>query len=320
VSRTYPWPLFATAVAMFVMFVAADPHAAGRRPGDVHLLVLSTTSDRGELDPCGCATNNKGGLGRRATFVDSLRTANGGVLLLDGGDYAHPTLTRDDRVNSFILRTMGELNYDAMTLGELELYRGPKYVQSIVESSKIPIVLANVKYAASGKSVGQPFLLHEVKGVSCAIIGLLGQDFGDGEGKFSELGFTVDDPFQTAQKLVPEVRKQAELVIVLAHLGSSDALKLPKSVPGIDLIIFGHYPGSVAASQLEGAIAVRPGQRGEYVGETQLVVNPENKIVSFSGKAVALSVKTIKEEPRIAAEIKALKEKLPAEPPGKESG
>jgi 2',3'-cyclic-nucleotide 2'-phosphodiesterase (5'-nucleotidase family) len=317
ITRVTSGALLAVAIAIFV---AAASHSAARRSSDVELLVLSTASDRGELDPCGCAKNNKGGLARRATFIDSLRTANGGALLLDGGDYAHPTLTTDDRVNAFILGVMGELNYDAMTLGELELYRGVEYVQSITKSSKTPIVLANVKYSATGKPVGQRFLVREVKGVSYGIIGILGQDFGDGNEKFKELGFTVEDPFQAAQKLVPEVRKQADLVVVLAHLGSSDAQRLPKAVRGIDLVILGHYPGSVAASRVEDAVAVRPGQRGEYVGETKLVVNPENKIVSFTGDAVALSVKTIQEEPRIAAEIKALKEKLPPEAsPGKES-
>jgi 2',3'-cyclic-nucleotide 2'-phosphodiesterase (5'-nucleotidase family) len=216
-------------------------------------------------------------------------------------------MTHDDRVNWFVLRTMGEMRYDAMTLGELELLRGPDYVKSIIDSTQIPITLANVRLKGSKQSIAEPFLVRQVKGVTCGIIGLIGQDFGEGKQKFIELGYEVDDPFMAASKLVPELRKQVDLVVVLAHLGSADAFQLPKAVPGIDVIVFGHYPGTVAATQVEGALTVRPGQRGQYMGETRMVVNPANKVVSYSGEAVALDVKVVGENPKIAAELRALK-------------
>jgi len=242
------------------------------------------------------------------------------VLLVDAGDYAHPTQTHEDRENWFVLRTMGEMHYDAMTLGELELLRGPSYVKSIIDSTKVPITLANVRLKGAKQPIAEEFLIRQVKGVTCGIIGLMGQDFGEGKQKFVELGFEVDDPFMTAAKLVPEVRKKADLVIVLAHLGSADAFQLPKAVPGIDVIVFGHYPGTVAPTQVEGALTVRPGQRGQYLGETRMVVNPENKVVSYSGEAVALDVKVVGEDPKISAELRALKLAIgdkPGTPAGK---
>lgn len=232
------------------------------------------------------------------------------MLLVDAGDYAHPTLTHEDRENWFILKAMDQMRYDAMTLGELELYRGTKYVQSILDTTKIPVTLANASITATKAPIGKPFVLTKTGDVTYGIIGLIGQDFGEGKEKLVELGFTVDDPFEVAAKLVPEVRKQADLVVVLAHLGSADAFQLPKSIKGIDVVVFGHYPGTVAATQVEGAVTVRPGQRGQYMGETKIVVSPENKVVSYSGEAVALDVKVIGEEPKIAAELSALKKAL----------
>jgi len=242
------------------------------------------------------------------------------VLLVDAGDYAHPTLTHEDQENWFILRAMGLMRYDAMTLGELELYRGAKYVQAILDSTKIPVTVANARFTTTKATLGKPYILTKVGDLTYGIIGLIGQDFGEGKEKLVSLGFTVDDPFEVAAKMVPEVRKQADLVVVLAHLGSADAFQLPKSVKGIDVVVFGHYPGTVAPTQVEGAVTVRPGQRGQYMGETKIVLSPENKVVSYSGEAVALDVKKIGEEPRIAAELKALKKVLgkpetpPAEP------
>lgn len=243
--------------------------------------------------------------------------AKGELLLVDAGDYSHSTPTHDDRDNRFILRAMGEMRYDAMTLGELELYRGPEYVQSILDSTRVPITLANVRFAKSKKQVGERYVIRNVGGVNYGIIGLVAQDFGDGRNKFTALGFVVEDPFEVAAKLVPEVEKKADLVVVLAHLGSSDALQLPKAVKGIDVIVFGHFPGTVAPSAVEGPLVVRPGQRGQYIGEAKIVVNPENKIVSYSGETVALDVKLVKENPAIAAQRAALKKVLEAEGKGK---
>jgi 5'-nucleotidase len=232
------------------------------------------------------------------------------VLLVDAGDYAHPTLTHEDQENWFILKAMGQMRYDAMTLGELELYRGAKYVQAILDSTRIPVTVANARFTATKTMIGKPYILTSVGDLTYGIIGLIGQDFGEGKEKLVSLGFTVDDPFEIAARMVPEVRKQADLVVVLAHLGSADAFQLPKSVKGIDVVVFGHYPGTVAPTQVEGAVTVRPGQRGQYLGETRVVLSPENKVVSYSGEAVALDVKKIGEEPRIAAELKALKKAL----------
>ena len=232
---------------------------------------------------------------------------------MDGGDYSHPTIGHEERENWLVLRGMGAMRYDAITLGELELARGVDYVQSIIDSTRVPIVLANVRFAKSKQPVGQRFVIRSMGDVSYGIIGLLGQDFGDGKDKFTDLGFVIDDPFEVAAKVVPEVRKKVDVVVVLAHLGSADALQLPKAVPGIDMVVFGHYPGTVAPTQVGGAVTVRPGQRGQYIGQTRIVINPESKVVSYSGEAVALEVKSINENPVLAAERRELKLALEAE-------
>jgi 2',3'-cyclic-nucleotide 2'-phosphodiesterase (5'-nucleotidase family) len=280
------------------------------KAGDQELTVLSTASNRGEVDHCGCHKAPKGGLTRRMAYVDSMRSKSGPLLLVDAGDYSDPTATGSGEENWFILRAMGRMHYDAMTLGELELYRGTDYVQSILDSTQVPVTLANAKFTKTKAPVGKEFLLSKVDGVTYGIIGLVGKDFGEGADKFTTAGFTVEDPFDTAARLVPVVKKQADLVVVLAHLGSADALQLPKAVPGIDVVVFGHYPGITAATQVEGAVTVRPGQRGMYIGETRLVVNPEHKIVSFTGESVPLDKDKIREDPTMLADLRGLMKSL----------
>lgn len=222
-------------------------------------------------------------------------------------------MRKEDRFNWFVLDAMEEMQYHAMTLGELELYRGVEYVERIVAESDIPIALANARYTGSGELIGQRTVIHEVRGLRYGIIGLIGQDFGEGIEKFEELGFTIEDPFKVAADLVPAVSAEVDLVVVLAHMGSADTFQLPKQVPGIDLLVFGHYPGTVASTQVEGAVTIRSGQRGQYFGETRVVLNPENEIVSYKGKAIPLTLDRFCEDPRMAADLAQLKSETQAE-------
>jgi len=278
---------------------AADPC-----PG---LLILSTASNRGEVDHCGCHSSEKGGLTRRTAYIDSMRSREP-VLVVDAGDCSHPSAATAAAEDWFILRAMGRMRYDAMTLGEIELSRGPDYVQSILDSTRVPVTLANVTFTKSGKPVGEKFIVKKVGGVTCGVIGLVGSDFGDSDSaaKLADLGFTIEDPVAVARRLVPEVKAKADVVIVLAHLPAAVAARLPENVPGISAVVLGHYPGTEAPKDMAGAVVIRPGQRGQYVGETRLALGADGKIASFSGQAVAMDKKAIREDPEMLADLRAL--------------
>ncbi len=208
---------------------------------------------------------------------------------------------------------MGAMRYDAMTLGELEHYRGPDYVQAILDSTRVPVTVANARFTRSGRPLGRRFVLRKAGGVTYGIIGLLGQDFGDGPDKLGDLGFTIDDPLATAAKLVPEVAKQADFVVILAHLLQSDAMELAKQVPGIDLVVPGHHPGTIPPTQIEGAIVIRSGERGQFVAQTRVVASPEHAILSYSGEVTALTIRDIAERHDLAVALRALTETVNSE-------
>jgi 2',3'-cyclic-nucleotide 2'-phosphodiesterase (5'-nucleotidase family) len=286
--------------------VAGSDSQAACRSGNVELTILSSTASRGEVKDCGCKTQPKGGLARRVGLVDSLRARSGELLLIDAGDYIHPVHERGDQLNWFILETMGEMGYDAMTLGELELLRGADYVRSILDATRVPITLANARFADTGKPVGELFLIRQRLQVRCAVIGLISEEFSNQESSFNAVGFRVDDPVSVAAKLVPEVGADADLVVVLAHMVVEEATRLAEAVPGIDLIVLGHRPGTGAPIEVGETLLVKPGQRGQYVGETRIVLDPANEIVSYVGESVAVDVALITENSRVAGELEEL--------------
>jgi 2',3'-cyclic-nucleotide 2'-phosphodiesterase (5'-nucleotidase family) len=297
---------FSLLLALIVAIAAtAGESAAGCKKGHRGLTILSSASNRGEVKDCGCKKNPKGGLARRVELIDSLRAASDGLLLVDAGDYIHPLAEKGERLNWFILETMGEMGYDAMTLGELELYRGPDYVRSILEQTPVPVTLANVRFA-DASPIGERFIRREIDDLRCAIVGLVAGEFADREKTLGEIGFQVEDPVAVATELVAELATEVDLVVVLAHMPSEEARLLVESVPGIDVVVLGHYSGTGAATEIGNAVVVKPGQRGQYIGETRICLDSQNEVASYEGASVAVDVELIAENSEVANELAAL--------------
>jgi 2',3'-cyclic-nucleotide 2'-phosphodiesterase (5'-nucleotidase family) len=293
-----------------LVVVPAGTTAAAAGGGDRELVILSSASTRGEVSPCRCKSRPKGGLARRVRFVDSLRAAEGELLVLDAGDVVNPRSTRGERHDRFILETMGDMQVDAMTLGELELGRGPEFVRMILRESRVPVTLANARFADTGQPIGERFFVREVNGIRTAIAGLVASKCGDRDQPIRESQFRIAQPAEVAAGLLPEMRASADLVIVLAHMTAADARQLAGAVPGIDVIVVGHAPGTGGPARVGGSLIVEPGSRGYSVSETRLVLDPENRIVSHSDATVVLAVDRIGEDAATASELAALS--LPA--------
>jgi len=185
--------------------------------------------------------------------------------VVDAGDWsgAQPY---EDAKGPFFMDAMAMLNYDAATIGEREFNYGYKLFLDQAAKRKLVIVQANLRDKASGKLLFKPYIIKKKQGVNVAIAGLISRTIPLGVAQDSTI---VDDPLATAQKLVPEMRKKAQVVILLAHMGRVDAEDLASQVPGIDVLVVGHHPGLVLTSRkLASTVSVASGEQGQNIGET----------------------------------------------------
>jgi cytochrome c554/c'-like protein len=185
--------------------------------------------------------------------------------VVDGGDWsgAQPY---EDAKGPFFMDAMAMLNYDAATVGEREFNYGYKLFLDQAAKRKLVIVQANLRDKASGKLLFKPYIIKKKQGVNVAIAGLISRTIPLGVAQDSTI---VDDPLATAQKLVPEMRKKAQVVVLLAHMGRVDAEDLASQVPGIDVLVVGHHPGLVLTSRkLASTVSVASGEQGQNIGET----------------------------------------------------
>lgn len=123
---------------------------------------------------------------------------------------------------------------------------------------------------------------------------------------------------------MPELRKQADVVIVLGHLGVREDIKLAKHVQGIDMILGGHsharltqpilvQNGDASAFSLEATPIVQAYKWGSEMGRTDVVFHRDlatgyYTLMSCCGKLISIN-KSIPDNPQIDTIIRKYRTK-----------
>ena len=218
--------------------------------------ILYTGETHAALHPCDCPVEPYGGIARRATVVRQERELDPSLMLLDaGGAFAGSMFDeftrgeeRDRERTKAYLEAMRHLGYTAMAAGDEEFHYGAEFL--LKQATQQPILSAN----AIGNGVGQerpllaPYLLHTINEVRFAIIGLTTPEAE--RTSMEEVRFA--DPITTCRKLTEQLSTQADVLVVLSHLGEDLSRQLVNEVPGIDILINAHRKHSREASELIG--------------------------------------------------------------------
>ena len=205
---------------------------------DTHGVGIANMTDQGD-----CL------LSRAATIIKGVRkevAAEGGhVLLLHGGDAFFEDHSKD--TNDVIRRNNGpaeviamhHLGYDAMVLGNHEFDDTPR-LKLLKDMNAFPMLSANVYHKDTTNYWATPYITTKAGKARVAIFGLSpGTNDAWNVTKGGRKYISVQDEHETVKTLVPELRKQADLVIAISHLGSKSDKTLTQY--GMDLIVGGHF-------------------------------------------------------------------------------
>src|SRR5262249_22646920 len=141
--------------------------------------------------------------------------------------------------------------------------------------AKFPMLAANAVVSKESKSIpfGQ-YIIKNVAGVRVAIVGFVTPGIPHWEIPDHYRGYTFDLIPEAAKRIIPEVRKKADLVVVIAHSGyerdpdrpaptnvsqgevrnENAMIALAEQVPQIDVILFGHTHSEVKERIINGVL------------------------------------------------------------------
>ncbi|MEW6099177.1 MAG: thiosulfohydrolase SoxB [Pseudomonadota bacterium] len=255
-----------------------------------------------------------GGFAHLATLVKQLKASRPGALLLDGGDTWQGSATSlwtraQDMVDACKL-----LGVDIMT-GHWEFTYGQDRVKELVEkdlAGRIEFVAQNVKTADFGDPVFKPYVLREINGVPCAVIGQAFPYTPIANPRYfvSEWSFGIQD--DNLQQMVDEVRaKGAQVVVVLSHNGMDVDLKMASRVRGVDAILGGHtHDGIPVAIPVRNAggttLVTNAGSNGKFLGVMDFDVKG-GKVVDFRYRLLPVFSNQLVPDPEMEALIQRVR-------------
>ncbi len=273
---------------------------------DVHSHLEPFSRGRGERRGDG---EPRGGAAARAALLARERKGLAASLTLDAGDVFEGTAYYNFFRGVPDYRAMSAMGYDAGEMGNHELSHGPAGWLRVRGEARFPLLCANLFVPADSawaaglaaappalcrgarwiggepvaegtrlRMLAEPSVERTVGGRRIAILGLITGETVSIVG--SRARVAVADPLAVAALLVPELRRQADVVIVLSHLGLDDDRRLASHVPGIDVIVGGHshtlLEKPIVVLQGEnrngyhGTAIVQAGSNGEWLGRAVL--------------------------------------------------
>ena len=133
------------------------------------MVVVVSGDTAGWIVPCGCTTNQSGGLPRRATFVHELAREHD-VLLLDAGGAPGGTSPYQRVKFEAILAGEAKLDVAAHNVGATEAALGADELRRLATST--PFLSTNLR-DADGKSIAETMRIVTRQGRRFAIVGVL---------------------------------------------------------------------------------------------------------------------------------------------------
>lgn len=228
-------------------------------------IVYSANVD-GEIEPCGCRTNPTGGIHRRFNFLE--QKADGSRLMVDSGDLFYqsmpvpPFLEKQWNYQArVLLKAYNRFGIDAMAPGELDFAAGLPQFEKLLKEAKFKMLSANLYRKSTGKLLLEPSMIVTRSGKKVALFGVIDETFPLPD----EL--EARDHVEAARKAVAELRKKADVVIALTHIGIEKDMQLAKKVSGIDLIFGAHTQSFLIEPEKVGdTLIFQPSFRGQHVG------------------------------------------------------
>ncbi|MBM7651946.1 bifunctional metallophosphatase/5'-nucleotidase [Neobacillus cucumis] len=202
------------------------------------------------------------------------------LFLFDIGDFI-------DRWHPYTEATMGRGNitllnqcgYNAVTIGNNEGVNLPHDdLDHLYDEAKFDVINANL-YQKNGHYPDwvKPYKVYRTtEGTRIGVIGLTARF----DHLYGLLGWGITEPLEELKKWLEPLKKEADVIILLSHLGIKDDEYIAEHFPDIDLILGAHTHHFLEKGKLVGRTLIgAAGKFGYFVGHMTLQVNEKKEIV-----------------------------------------
>jgi 2',3'-cyclic-nucleotide 2'-phosphodiesterase (5'-nucleotidase family) len=216
-----------------------------------------------------------GGLARRVTLVEKLKSEDGSFLVVDSGNLFTNGWAGADQKQSIIRarlisRAYMRMGVAAINVGDLDLLTGLAFLRR--EASRgLPLVSSNLVDPSTKTSIFKPYIIKKVGAIRVAFFGLLSPDNRTDIYKDAAKNPLVKDPVKAAREMTAILRGKADVIVLLSALPSDRQLEVIRAARGIHFVLGGRDGRYVQSPLWEGQTPILESYKyGMYAGRLQL--------------------------------------------------
>ncbi len=288
-----------TILLTFILSAPASPWPGARllwaENETAGVVILHTNDIHSHLTPFDIPGTGKnlGGAARHYEFINAVRKNHPDALLLDAGDIFQGTPFYTFFKGEADIKSFSLLKYDATTLGNHDVDDGLNNLLKQLKHANFPMLCANVFYKKNHKPVFKSHIILERFGLKIAVMGAIGKNAWDViPAKLLKDIYIIDEK-KTINELAAKLRKKADLVILLSHLGYEPDLDFAKNAKNIDIVVGGHtntilrkphFIDNGAENGIGGTLILQGFKWGVYIGRLDLEFDLKTrKIKNYKG-------------------------------------
>lgn len=304
-------------------------HAAGAETFD--LRIIHTNDHHARIEPVYNGTHPvHGGVSRRKTLIDAIRSEGGNQLLIDAGDVFQGTLWFTQYQGLADAEFYNGLGYEAMTIGNHEFDLGQQPLANYIKSVNFPVLSANLVVEPKSPLYGlvKPYIVKNYDGEQVGIFGLTTEETVTLSNPGAGVSFA--DPVATARWVVAELHaKGIKKIIALTHIGNDADLDLARKVEGISLIVGGHshtplgpqadpkgpalpYPQVVASPSGHPVVVATDWEWGRWLGDVEVGFDADGHVTRVIAGRTQQVADTIEPHEGFEDRVLALRKPLDA--------
>jgi 2',3'-cyclic-nucleotide 2'-phosphodiesterase (5'-nucleotidase family) len=286
-------------VSVCALSQEANPDNASKEPFEERLgvddgaalAILFGANMRGLLELCDC-NFPRGGLARRIGYVEGFKKKftqtpvihlEAGFFLADSSGYAPAVMLQNEQV----ARALSRWNLDVVNLGRFDLLYAQKLLAReglAARTAELPVIKnlisANGVFGPEAAPPA-PYIIKEVRGpriknrtgrLRVGFIGLA-EPIKPAEGRDA----TVADIFQAARRVVPQVRKKCDLLVIVAHSTHQTALRLATENPEADVVIAGNAEAVYKPRQVGNTLVVCAAPGNTQQGDLRVYIDGQGR-------------------------------------------
>jgi 2',3'-cyclic-nucleotide 2'-phosphodiesterase (5'-nucleotidase family) len=309
-------------LSVSVLTQTASPTAAGQSEtldqklgadDGAAFAILFGANMRGNFDLCDC-NYPRGGLARRVGYVETFKKkfkqtpviqVEAGFFLYDSTGYPPAVVLQNEQV----ARAYSRWPVDVINLGRFDLVFARKLLEREGYTERVAaLTMINNLISANGvfdkDAVAPPaYVIKEVTGprirgkkdkIRVGFVGLA-EPIKPAEG----IDITVLNMFETARRVVPQARKESDLLIIVAHCELQNAVRLAQENPQADIVIAGNAASALRPRQVGNTLVVCAAPGNTQEGDIRVYINEDGRM-SFKFLSIDLDA-MVPSDPQAAA-------------------